>query len=388
MANTSTRSKSTHQPAISLTWEQVRAWRLQRHALVQRAPAEAMLDITARVGGLHAQLMSSAELMLWARIEGITAGITQRALWEERSLVKTWAMRGTLHLLPASEYPLWQADLSTNKNYLKPSWFRYFGVSQQELEHILTAVGRALDGKILTREELATEVASITGAPHLGDKLRESWGMLLKPASYLGDLCFGPNLGQNVRFTHPASWLHNWFQVEPAHAQREITRRFLAAYGPATREDYAHWRGFSPASAKTLITSLGEEVTLVDLEGTHTWVLTADVAEIASASPPNVVNLLPAFDQYVIAASTHLEQLMPGQFRGRIYRPQGWVSPVLLVDGRMDGIWKHERKNGRLVVRVEPFLSLPSWAIQAAEAEAQRLATFMESTLDFQLVNN
>ena len=347
-----------------------------------------MLDVTARIGGLHAQLMSSAELMLWARIEGITSGVVQRALWEERSLVKTWAMRGTLHLLPASEFPLWQADLSTNKNYLKPAWFRYFGVSQQELEYVLATVGQALNGKILTRDELATEVASITGSPHLGDKLRESWGSLLKPASYLGNLCFGPNLGQKVRFTHPASWLHNWSQVEPAHAQREITRRFLAAYGPATREDYAHWRGFSLVSTNTLIAGLGEGVTLVDLEGTHAWALTADVAEIAAASPPHVVNLLPAFDQYVIAASTHLEQLMPGQFRGRIYRPQGWVSPVLLVDGRMDGIWKHERKNGRLVVRIEPFLTLPSWAIQAAEAEAQRLATFMESTLDFQLANN
>src|SRR5690242_12213299 len=107
-------AKAPQKPTLSLTWQQVRAWRLQRHSLVQRAPLNAMLDVTARIGGLHAQLMSSAELMLWARVEGITSEIVQRALWEERNLVKTWALRGTLHLLPASEYPLWQADLSTN----------------------------------------------------------------------------------------------------------------------------------------------------------------------------------------------------------------------------------------------------------------------------------
>ena len=75
------------------------AWRLRRHHLHEPAPAAAMLEVAAAICGLHAQLMSSAELTLWARVAGLEPDAVQRALWNDRSLVKTWAMRGTLHLL-------------------------------------------------------------------------------------------------------------------------------------------------------------------------------------------------------------------------------------------------------------------------------------------------
>jgi hypothetical protein len=101
--------------AAKLGWDQVAAWRAARHRLEERAPATAMLEVVAGIAGLHAQVMSSAELTLWARVEGLEPGAVQRALWSERSLVKTWAMRGTLHLLPAAEFPLWQAALSTRR---------------------------------------------------------------------------------------------------------------------------------------------------------------------------------------------------------------------------------------------------------------------------------
>lgn len=104
---------------MQLTWEQVRAWRVGRHHLYPRAPREAMLAVVSRICGLHAQLLPSAELALWARVEGIEADAVERALWEERTLVKTWAMRGTLHLSPAAEFPLWQAALGTYRHYLK-----------------------------------------------------------------------------------------------------------------------------------------------------------------------------------------------------------------------------------------------------------------------------
>ena len=86
-----------------------------------------MLRVAGEICGLHAQVLSSAELSLWARVEALPRDAIRRALWEERSLVKTWAMRGTLHLLPASEYPLWQAALSLFRHYLQPGWLAYYG---------------------------------------------------------------------------------------------------------------------------------------------------------------------------------------------------------------------------------------------------------------------
>ena len=106
---------------IELTWAQALAWRMRRHHLIERAKPAEMLDVVARIGGLHAQVMSSAELTLHARIDGLERDAVAKALWEDRTLVKLWAMRGTLHLLPASELDTWLGALSTYDHYFSIS---------------------------------------------------------------------------------------------------------------------------------------------------------------------------------------------------------------------------------------------------------------------------
>lgn len=336
-----------------------------------------MLEVTGRICGLHAQLMSSAELSLWARIDGISAGVAARALWEDRSLVKLWAMRGTLHLLPAAEYWAWQAALSTYDHYLKPSWFKYFGMTMEQLEQMIEVVGEVLDGQVLTREELAEAVAGRTGAAELGEKLLQSWGAFLKPPSFNGKLCFGPGAGTRVCFTGPASWLGAREAVDPQAALVEMTRRYLGSNGPATKEDYGRWAAVSPAKARARFHRLGDEAVEVDVEGVRCWLRAKDVDEAASASLAGRVNLLPAFDPYVIAATRQCEYFTPGPYKERIYRPQGWISPVVLVDGRMDGVWSHRVKGDRLEVTVEPFVVIPAWAKTGIEEQAHHLARFL-----------
>jgi hypothetical protein len=369
--------------AARLGWAQVMAWRAARHHLDERVPAKATLDVVAEIAGLHAQVMSSAELTLAARVEGLGPDDVRRALWEERSLVKTWAMRGTLHLLPAAELPIWEAALSTRRNWETGAWQRAFA-SRQELERLNDAVAQALDGRLLTREELAARVGELTGSEELADKLRESWGALLKPAAALGRLCFAPSQGQQVRFTRPDTWLGGWADHDPEEAMAEVTRRFLAASGPVTREDFARWWGIpSPARGGRLLEGLGEQVARVEVEGTAAYVLAADLPGLAEAGGSRAVRLLPAFDQYVVTATLQAEHLMPGPFKARVYRPQGWLSPVLLVGGRMDGTWRQETKGRRLLVTIEPFTGPPpAWARRAAEAEAERLAALTGGRLE------
>jgi hypothetical protein len=373
-----------------------------------------MLEVVAGIAGLHAQVMSSAELTLWARVEGPAPAAVRRALWEERSLVKTWAMRGTLHLLPAAEFPLWQAALSTRRLWEAGAWQRGFGVSLAELERLNHAIAQALDGRVLTREELAVRVGELTGSAELGDKLRGSWGALLKPAAALGLVCFAPGQGQQVGFTRPDTWLGGWESHDPDQAMDEVTRRFLAASGPVTREDFARWWGIpSPAKGAKLLQRLGDEVARVEVEGAAAYALAADLPGLAEAEGSRTVRLLPAFDQYVVTATLQAERLMPGPYKARIYRPQGWLSPVLLVGGRMEGVWRQavreqavreqavkgrpvkgrpvkgrafkgqEVKGRRVQVTVEPFTgSLPAWARKAAEAEAERLAAVAGGQLE------
>jgi hypothetical protein len=347
-----------------------------------------MLEATSRIGGLQAQVMSSAELSLCARVKDLPANGVQRALWDDRTLVKTWAMRGTLHLLPSSEYPTWQAALSTYKHYYRPGWFKHFDITAAELDQLVAAIGQALDGKVATRNELAKNVARLTGSAKLGEKVLHSWGTLLKPAAFRGQLCFAPSVGQNVRFTRPDQWLPSWKAVDPDAALLEIARRYLTAYAPSTPEDFGRWFAVSAARARRLFQALGEAATRVEVDGSAAWMLTEHVKYAAGAGPSEAVRLLPAFDQYVLGAPRTGSAFLEPALKARVYRQQGWISPVLLVNGRMVGVWRHERKGSRVHVAIEPFEKLSRPAARTAEAEAERLAAYLGGKLELEWITS
>jgi len=369
-----------------LTWQVAAAWRAGRHHLDRRAPAGSMIAVVRRICGLHAQVMSSAELSVWARVEALDRQAVSHALWQERTLVKTWAMRGTLHLLPVEDLPLWYAALGTSRRYRRPAiWKRLLGITLEEADRLTDAIGSVLHDRLMTREELVQEVGRRTGSAAFAAKLAlNGWGTVLKPAAFSGRLCFAPSVGQRVRFTRPDTWLA--MEAPPLDAKpalADLTRRFLGAYGPATHHDFARWwGGSSVASVRQWIASLGDEAAAIEVEGTKAWMLAEHAREACELPRGRSVSLLPAFDPYVIGASRHAENLLPGDLRSRVYRPQGWVSPVLLVNGLMAGTWRHEIKGSLVEVRIEPFEKVPAWVRRAARSEAEHLAAYLGGKLN------
>src|SRR4030095_8483316 len=166
---------------MKISWPRAAAWRMRQHFLDHRTPSTSLLKVASRLCGLHAQLLSSAELSAWARIDNLNRSAVRRALWDDRSLVKTWAMRGTLHLLPASEYPLWSAALATSPRYLREhQWKKHFGLTLDDLERLNEAAATVLEGRLLTRDALVGEVARALGNPKFAAKIGESsWGTVL-----------------------------------------------------------------------------------------------------------------------------------------------------------------------------------------------------------------
>lgn len=350
----------------------VAAFRAARHGLVSRDGDP--LGVAVALCGLHAQVLSSAGLTVWARCGDVSRGWLDEALWSSRSLVKLWAMRGTLHLLPASELGFWLAALGTYEHWRKPGWRRGFGVQEEDVEALLRDVPAVLEERgPLTRAELVEAV---------GEHGSDSWGSLLKPVSYSGGLCFGPNAGRNVTFTTPRAWVG----VEPDGPPdlAAVARRWLQAYGPGTREDLARWWGVTPPAAGRMLAALGDEVATVTVGGVEALVLAEDVEELSSAEPAGSVSLLPAFDQYVAGAPRSGPELFPGDLerdRAAIYRPQGWLSPVVVVDGVIRGVWRHEVRGARVEVSLTPLGRWPRGALAGARAEAQRLAAYLGCSL-------
>jgi hypothetical protein len=368
----------------SLTWKQVNAWRLEQHCLAPRLKRRDYLKAVKRTGGIQAQLMSAAEMAVGVRADGITPEDVQTALWQDRTLVKTWMMRGTLHLLAADDLPLYAAARTAHDDRNWQAYFTYFGMTEEQAEAFKAAVPQVLDADPMTRDELAAAVAEHIGAPEVGKVLTSSsWGSLWKPSALRGDICFGPNRGRNVTFVRPSAWLGEWKPLDPEGALQEIARRYLRAYGPARPQDFAVWwdGGGQLSHAKKLFRSIEDELEEVDVEGWRALALRETLKSMEQSDTKGTVRLLPLFDAYTLGIGRDIEPLLPHARKLEVYRPQGWISAVVLVDGRIKGVWENKAARSQTTVKVRMFLR-PSASIRnRIEAEAERLEAYWDSAV-------
>jgi hypothetical protein len=361
---------------VQLTWPQALAFRLQRHFLEERATRDNLLAVVSRTCGLHAQVMSSAELAAWARIDGLDSGDVCAALWKERTLVKIWAMRWTLHLFSTVDFPVYLAAFRAFGHFRSERWLKSYGITADDMNVLLDGFRATLTGEGLTRDQLADAVAQQTGRPYLREKLLGGWGTLLKPGAYQGHLMFGPSSGQNVTFVSPRHWLGELPDLDTEDARLETVRRYLYAYGPATPGDFARWWGASQANSRKLFRALGDELIPVSVDGWDAWGLHADADALQATKPSTAVRLLPGFDPYTVGLRRERESALSAEHRRRVFSQQGWISAVVLAGGSVVGVWNYKVKQAHLAVMVEPFAPL-SRAIRAGiEQEAARLGVY------------
>jgi hypothetical protein len=339
------------------------ARRLARSALTERSSS--LVDVVRQVGGIHAQVQASAELQLAARVDGITQQDVRNALWRDRTLIKAWTLRGTLHLHPADELPLWFAGRSRREaldEWRDPAGVLHLAVAAEEVRELQAAVWDALDGRVLLRDELAGEVIKRVGRKHEG-RLRSGF------AFFTSDLVQGPPQGNRITLARPDQWIEGWREVDERDALREVLRRFLHAYGPSRPKEFREWFGVDlPFDAV--------DVEEVDVEGHRACVLAGDTEfrELERS-----VRLLPEYDVYVMGFRER-EQLVPARVReqvaaharGRYEGPAG--VRFLMVDGVAAGLWERRKLAKRVEISVEAARRFNRTALRR---EADRYAAFL-----------
>jgi Winged helix DNA-binding domain len=361
-----------------IRWTDVVARRLERSSLAPRT--DSLVEVSSGVGGVQAQLQSSAELQLAARVDGVVQQDVRAALWERRELVKAWTLRGTLHLHPATELPVWHAArraVSVADQSL-PAWRDPNGEDHPPLDAgqvaaVRAAVRDVLDGRCLQREEIVEEVVARVG-PEPRGRLASGF------AFFLGDLCQGPPRGAKVTFARPDQWVEGWHEPDESEALKEACRRFLHAYGPARPSDFLEWFGSGRLNAvdgRSLFDSL--DLDDVDVEGRTAQVLAGDTA-FPEREPS--VRLLPEYDAYVmgfrerdVLVPPRVRELVATRPRGRYEGPAG--LRFLLIDGITAGFWDRATRGKRLEVNVAPVRPLSRRERDELQTEVARLGAFL-----------
>jgi len=368
----------------TLTWMQVCARRLDRHALSTSVPVPVDVDpvaaVVSAICGAHAQVASAAELSIGLRVPGATRARVRQALWQDRTLVKSRGPRGTVHLLTSTDLPMWIGALSVmppppfeqNRDLLTP----------EQTEQVLAAIADALRDADLTVAQLTDEIVLRTGS-WAGDRVMDAfqdkwprWIAAMVAAMRRGVMCFGPNQSRAVTYTSPARWLPGFAAMDGPAALAELVRRYLYAYGPATSAHLAQWLSVPKRWAADQLQSLNLDSVTVD--GVRAWATAGDTEfpqERASG-----VWLLPYFDAYTVGCHPR-ELLFPGVAAERaLARGQAGNFPVLLVDGTVAGVW-HQRRTGRTIhITVEPFTSLNARRRRALDEQVERVGQVLEGT--------
>jgi hypothetical protein len=385
--------KTAAPPALSTTWQQVLTLRLERQNVIERTTPKGLVDVVGRMIGLHAQVMSSAELQAAARIDGLRPADVREALWERRSLVKVWAFRQTLHLLTPDDLAEFVVAARSLERWHTPAWLKYFKMTEEGVDEVLEAIGDVLGDRPMTRVEVVDAVVARVRRPHLRDDMLTGWGTFLGPAAQRGRLVFGPSGGRNVAFVDPSKWLGRPIEpdADPAAADAALGRlivRYLTVFPGSSREMIARWWGGGRLTAVgRALKVLPDPVVEVDVEGARGLVLESDVGALEAVSPEHPVRLLPGFDPFTNELPRRVETVLGDAHHDRVHRTAGWVTPIVVVDGRVAGTWEIENgKAGAGKVVVRPFGGWRVSARKELEPEVDRIAAFVDRSLQLDVV--
>ena len=357
---------------VSVTWDQVAAFRLARHHLLERASTKNLLTVAGDMTGAQAQLLSAAQISLWARIRDLRPKHLEDT-FSKRTLVKASCMRRTLFLVPSRDLAVFVRG-TARRAEKEIRWALGKGVPECVVEAAIDAILGVLD-EPLTRPEIAERTSQRLGVRvqsyHGGGwgNRRELAAVPVGPLNYpvvellhlagaRGVVCYGPNRGNEPTFVRADAWIPKWKDVSREEAERILLRKYLKAFGPATATDFAMWSGMTLTEARAIWASEEPQLAPVHVEGWAADVLREDLKPLAQAEFERpLVRLLPYFDTFLLGHKER-EHLLAAKHRPNVYRPQGWIAPVVLVDGRVTGVWEHARDGNRLIVKVTKFEKL------------------------------
>ena len=304
--------------------------------------------IARAIGGAQAQDVYAGPLTFRSRSRKLTAADVKRARTEERSLLRTWVMRMTIHMIPTDDAGWWLPLFEPWIERWQRKRLVELGMPARDAGKALKVVGRALgDEGPMTRTE-ARERVKAAGIP-----LSSQTGMHIAGLAVTsGMACLGPDRGKTTCLVRREDWLGKQPQFDRSRALAELARVYLGAFAPATDRDFAYWSGLPLRDVRAGLEAISTEIEEVRV-GEETMLMPRGRRPRLPAT--GQVRLCGNFDTYLLGwvdrrFSVDDEHALHVKEGGG-----GWIRPVVLEDGIVVGGWRSSRKDGRL----EISLNLP-----------------------------
>jgi hypothetical protein len=332
-----------------------------RHQRIAGAGFKRPGEVVAWLGAVQAQDYLGALWALGLRMKTATEEVVEQAI-AERTIVRTWPMRGTLHFVAPADVR-WMLELLTPRVLAgRKARYRQLDLDQKDFDRSRDLLVRALEGgRQLTRKALF-EILDAKGISTAGQR-----GIHILQRHALDSLlCFAPRQGKQPAFALLEEWVPPARKLTRDEALVELAERYFTSRGPATLQDFTWWSGLTVADAKTAIELAGPR-------------LQREAAHWFGKEPPSVAPapayLLPPYDEYTVAYKDRSAVLDPGH--GRDVSGNGIFYPIVVLEGRVAGTWKRELKKDSVVITLSTFKTLKKKERQAVAVAAERYGNFL-----------
>ncbi|HYU34421.1 MAG TPA: winged helix DNA-binding domain-containing protein [Thermoanaerobaculia bacterium] len=326
-------------------------------------------EVVAWLGAVQAQDYLGALWALGLRMKTATEEVIEQAI-ADRTVVRTWPMRGTLHFVASADIRWMLALMAARTIAGRRGRHRQLELDQAVFDRSRDPVTRALvGGRQLTRDALY-EVLEAAGVSTAGQR-----GIhILQRLALDGLLCFAARQGKQQTFALLEEWVPPAKVLDRDEALAALAERYFTSRGPATLQDFTWWSGLTVVDGKAATELAGPRLEREVIDGLTYWSGAAAPGRAASPASPSA-HLLPPFDEYTVAYRDRSAVLDPAH--GGLVSSNGIFYPALVLDGRVAGTWKRTLKKESVIIDLSSFVPLKKKERQAAVAAAERYGAFL-----------
>ena len=329
-------------------------------------------ELVSWFGAMQAQDYKAVKWAMGLRLPNATDATVEQAI-ADKSVVRTWALRGTLHVIAADDVGWILTLIRSRFQKVYVTHYRKLGLTDAMLTEGKAAISRTLQGgRQLTRPEL--KIALERDGVHTHD---QRLNHLLVWSAIDGLICCGCQRGKEFTYTLLPEWISTPETVAREDALSELTRRYFTSHGPATLADFVWWSGLTIADAKAGLERVKSGLLQETINGQLYWM--GPLLNAPDYAAPSV-HLLPSFDEYLIAYKDRRAALGTLNLSQIVNAGNGLFKPVVVVDGQVVGTWKRTIKKDQILVETDYFLPLSDMQHEAVNREIARYRKFMGVT--------